>query len=103
MSRKALPILVLFALAACGESTPQQKTGSPPLRIACTTPEQAGLKAGDITRKLVEAKKTGTITQDQYDAYNTTMGQGLQAWSERQDLVAYCSALNQIATGAGLK
>ena len=103
MSRQALPILALLALAACGESPPQQKAGSPPLRIACTTPEQAGQKAGDITRTLVEAKKAGTITQDEYDAYNRTMGQGLQAWSERQDLAAYCNALNQIATGAGLK
>ena len=103
MSRKALPILAFLALTACGESAPQQKAGSPPLRIACTTPEQAGLKAGDITRKLVEVKKTGTITQDQYDAYNRTMGEGLQAWSERQDLAAYCGALNEIVTGAGLK
>lgn len=103
---KVLSILALFALAACGESGPQNQKAagaSPPLRIACTTPEQAGLKAGDITRKLVEAKKSGKITQDQYDAYNTTMGQGLQAWSERQDLVAYCGALNRIVTDAGLQ
>jgi len=108
MSRvKALPLLAILALAACGESTPsnQQKAAgaSPALRTACTTPEQAGLKAGDVTRKLVEAKKTGKITQDEYDAYNTTLGQGLQAWSERQDLVAYCGALDRIVKDADLQ
>ncbi|MCE9521278.1 MAG: hypothetical protein K8S25_07220 [Alphaproteobacteria bacterium] len=108
MSRvKALPLFALLVLTACGESTPsnQQKAAgtSPPVRIACTTPEQAGAKAGDITRKLVEAKKAGKITQDEYDAFNVTMGQGLQAWSERQDLTAYCSALDRIVKGASLQ
>ena len=106
MSRvKALPLLAMLALAACGESTPPQKAAgtSPPVRLACTTPEQAGLKAGDVTRKLVEVKKAGKITQDEYDAYSLTMGQGLQAWSERQDLVAYCGALDRIVKDAGLQ
>ena len=105
MSRaKALPFLAMLALVACGESAPQKAAGtSPAVRTACTTPEQAGLKAGDVTRKLVEIKKAGKITQDEYDAYNLTMGQGLQAWSERQDLVAYCGALDRIVKGAGLQ
>jgi hypothetical protein len=95
----------LLMLAACGESTPQQGSSgaSPPMRTACTTPEQAGAKAQDITRKLVEARKTGTISQDQYVAFNTTMSNALLAWSEKQDLKAYCGALDRIATDANLK
>jgi hypothetical protein len=97
--------LPLFALAACGESAPQQASSgtSPPMRTACTTPEQAGAKAQDITGKLVEARKTGAITQDQYVAFNTTMSNALLAWSEKQDLKAYCAALTRIATDANLK
>jgi hypothetical protein len=105
MSRiKASIVFAFLVLAACGESAPKNAAGAgPPLRTACTTPEQAGLKATDVTRKLVEAKKAGKISQDEYDAYNATMGQGLQAWSERQDLTAYCGALDQIVKGAGLQ
>jgi hypothetical protein len=97
--------LSLLALAACGDSAPQQGSSgtSPPMRTACTTPEQAGAKAQDITGKLVEARKTGAITQDQYVAFNTTMSNALLAWSEKQDLKAYCAALNRIATDANLK
>ncbi len=93
-----------ISLAACGDAS--QKTSaaqSPPVHLACTTPEQAGAKAADITRKLVEAKKTGTITQDQYLAFNTIMSNGLRAWAERQDLRTYCLALDQIVKGAELK
>ena len=105
MIRHGLILLALLALTGCGDSSPPKKStgSSPPVRLACTTPEQAGLKAGDVTRKLVEAKKTGKITQDQYDAYNITMGQGLRAWSERDDLAAYCSALNRIVADAALQ
>jgi hypothetical protein len=94
-----------LVLSACGESAPQQGSSgvSPPIRMACTTPEQAGTKAQDITRKLVEARKAGTITQDQYVAFNTTMSNALLAWSEKQDLRAYCTALDRIAVDAGLK
>jgi len=97
-----LPLLIL---TACGESTPPQGSSgtSPPMRTACTTPEQAGAKAQDITHKLVEGRKTGTITQDQYVAFNTTMSNALLAWSEKQDLKAYCAALDRIATDANLK
>jgi len=95
---------VPLGLAACGESNPQGASGtSPPIRAACATPEQAGLKAQDITRKLVEARKTGAITQDQYVAFNTTMSNALLAWSEKQDLKAYCAALERIATDANLQ
>lgn len=105
MTKPRLMFLVLLALAGCGDSSPPKKSAgaSPPVRTACTTPEQAGLKAGDVTRKLVEAKKTGKITQDQYDGFNNTMGQGLRAWSERNDLAAYCNALNRIVADAALQ
>jgi hypothetical protein len=97
--------LSLPALAGCGESAPPQGSSgtSPPMRTACTTPEQAGVKAQDITHKLVESRKTGAITQDQYVAFNTTMSNALLAWSEKQDLKAYCAALDRIATDADLK
>lgn len=92
------------ALAACGDSTPKQSAGqSKPIRAACTTPEQAGLKAQDITRKLAEARKAGTITQDEYVAYNNTMGDGMAAWAERQDLKAYCAALARVVQDANLQ
>jgi hypothetical protein len=100
---KTLSLLAILVLAACGES-PQPKAGaSPPIRLACTTPEQAGMKAADVTRKLVEARKQGKISDDQYNAYNRTMGQGLAAWAERQDLRAYCLALDRIVKEAGLR
>ncbi|MEQ1863980.1 MAG: hypothetical protein ABL996_04935 [Micropepsaceae bacterium] len=105
MIKRCSILLCFLALAGCGDSSAPTKSAgaSPPVRTACTTPEQAGLKAGDITRKLVEAKKAGKITQDQYDGYNTTMGQGLRAWSERSDLSAYCNALHRIVTDAALQ
>jgi len=102
--RTALAAIPLLCLAACGESAPQPSAGaSPPIRTACTTPEQAGAKAQDITHKLVEARKTGTITQDQYVAFNTTMGNGFRAWAERQDLKAYCAALDRVQKDANLR
>lgn len=103
--RKAPIILIAaLALAACGESTPKQSAGSSkPIRTACATPEQAGLKAQDITRKLAEARKAGTINQDQYVAFTNTMSDGLRDWAERQDLKAYCATLERIVADAGLQ
>ena len=103
MTRIALGILAAIALAACGESTPKQSAGaSKPVRMACRTPDEAGMKAQDITRKLAEARKSGTITQDQYVAFNNTMSDGFRTWAERQDLRAYCAALQRVVTDAGL-
>jgi hypothetical protein len=104
MTRTAFVILALFALAACGDSTPKQSAGaSKPVRMACRTIDEAGMKAQDIQRKLAEARKQGTITQDEYVAYNNTVGEGLRAWAERQDLRAYCAALQRVVTDASLK
>jgi hypothetical protein len=103
--RNALTLLIAaLALAACGDPAPKQSAGaSKPIRMACTTPEQAGAKAQDITRKLAEARKAGTISQDEYVAYTSTLSDGLRAWAERQDLKAYCSTLERVVTDAGLQ
>jgi hypothetical protein len=101
-----LSLIALLALAGCGESSTPPKPAAgqtPPLRTACTTPEQAGLKASDITRKLIEAKTKGTISQDEYIAYNNAFSQSLRAWSETQNLANYCAALDRIVNDAGLK
>jgi len=102
---KASAVLLTLALAACGDSTPQPKAvaKSPPIHTACTTPEQAGLKAQDITRKLVEARKDGTITQDQYVAFSITLSDGLRAWGETQNLAGYCATLQRVVTDAALR
>lgn len=96
---KALGFLLALALAACGDSTPK----SPPIRMVCTTPEQAGLKAQDITRKLVEARKDGAITQDQYVAFSITLSDGFAAWGETQNLASYCATLQRVVTDAALR
>jgi hypothetical protein len=105
MRRVTALMLMALALAACGESTPPKRSAgeSKPLRVACTTPQQAGQKAQDVTAKLIEAKKNGQITEEQYKAFNATMGEGFSAWSERQDLAAYCRVLNEVVADAGLK
>jgi hypothetical protein len=104
MNRIALSLLVTLALAACGDSAPKQSAGaSKPVRMACRTPDEAGMKAQDITRKLAEARKAGTIGQDEYVAYTNTVSDGLSAWAERQDLRAYCAALQRVVTDASLQ
>lgn len=100
----ATAVFALTALAACGDASKKQNAGtSPPVRVACTTPEQAGLKAADITSRLVDQKKAGTISPEQYAALNNTLSQGLQAWSDHQDLKAYCAALDRVVQDAGLR
>jgi hypothetical protein len=100
-----IPILIAaLALAACGDSAPKQSAGSSkPVRMACRTIDEAAMKAQDITRKLAEGRKQGTISQDEYTAYTSTVSDGLSAWAERQDLRAYCAALQRVVTDAGLK
>ena len=97
-----LALLAVLSLAACGDSSKTSTSKTPPVRVACTTPEQAGNKAADITRKLVEAKKQGTITQDQYIAFNNIMSSGFRAWAERQDLKTYCATLDRLVKDASL-
>jgi hypothetical protein len=100
MNKQAICAAVILALAACGEQAPKQS--SPPVRVACTTPEQAGQRAQDITHKLVEARKQGKITPEEYAALNNTMSNGFRDWADRQDLKAYCATLDRVVKDAGL-
>jgi hypothetical protein len=106
MVRQTLCLLVLsVAFAACGDSgKPKQSAGSSkPVRMACRTIDEAAMKAQDVTRKLAEGRKQGTITQDEFIAYTNTVSDGLGAWAQRQDLKAYCAALQRVVTDAGLQ
>jgi Tfp pilus assembly protein PilP len=106
MVRHTLLLAALcLALAGCGDSgKPKQSAGtSKPVRMACRTIDEAAMKAQDITRKLAEGRKQGTITQDEYIAYTNTVSDGLSAWAERQDLRAYCAALQRVVTDASLQ
>ena len=99
----ALTAMTLLILTACGDNTPQKSAAtSAPIRMACTTKEQAGLKAQDVTRKLVEARKDGRLTPDQYIAFNNIMSDGLRAWGETENLASYCATLQRVVTEAGL-
>ncbi len=92
-----------LALAACDNGAKQPTAPvSPPVRTACTTPEEAGHKMADITKKLAEALTAKRITEDDYRGYNATLGTGLRAWSEHQDLKGYCAALDKVVTDAAL-
>jgi len=91
---------VVLGLAACGDSS---KPPSPPIHMACTTIEQAGQKAADITKKLAEAVTAKRMSEDDYRAHNATLRAGLRAWGEKQDLKAYCAALEKIVNDAALQ
>jgi hypothetical protein len=98
-------ILTLFlALAACGDSGKKPATPpSAPVRMACTTPEEAGHKAEDVTKKLTEALDAKRISYADYQGYNATLGVGRTAWSEKHDLKGYCDALAKVISDAGLQ
>ncbi len=103
--RPSIIILVaaLATLSACGESSKQQTaSSSPPVRKSCTTPEQAGTKAADLTRKLIELKKQGTISTEEYSSLNGMMSNAFRAWAEQQDLKSYCTTLDRVSKAAGL-
>lgn len=100
-------LVLLAGLTACGEQADTSKTGNaaakaPPVRVACRTPEEAGLKAAEITQRLVELRRQGALSAEEYAAFNSQMSAGLTAWSERQDLRTYCLTLHRIVTGAKL-
>lgn len=102
--RAGLISTVLLGLAACDNSPKKPVTPvGPPIRLACTTPDQAGQKAGDVTRKLAEALTAKRISEDDYRAHNATLNAGLRAWGEKKDLVAYCAALNKVVNDAALQ
>jgi hypothetical protein len=102
-TRTILVLLSLSALVACGEAPKKQAaTQEQQLRKPCTTPEQAGTRAAEITRKLVERRRADAITADQYAAYNNMMSAGFKSWAERQDLKAYCATLDRVSKEAAL-
>ena len=103
--RSSIIILVaaLATLSACGDSSKQQAaSSSPPVKKSCTTPEQAGMKAADLTRKLVELRTQGTISAEEYSSLNGMMSNAFRAWAEQQDLKAYCAKLDRVSKSAGL-
>lgn len=102
-TRTLLVLLSLAAIPACGEAPKKQASSQEAtIRKPCTTPEQAGARAAEITRKLVEQRRKDAITADGYATYNTMMSAGFKAWAEHQDLKAYCAALDRVAKDAGL-
>ena len=102
--RTGLILSVCLGLVACGDSAKKPATPpSPPIHMVCTTPTQAGQKAQDVTKKLAEALTAKRINEDDFRGYNATLGVGMRAWSEKQDLKAYCAALEKVVTDAGLQ
>jgi hypothetical protein len=102
-TRTLLALLLLAAIPACGEAPKKQATSQEAaIRKPCTTPEQAGARAAEITRKLVEQRRKDAITADEYATYNSMMGAGFKAWAEQQDLKAYCATLDQVSARAAL-
>ncbi len=96
-------VVALATLSACGDSSKQQAaSSSPPVRKACTTPEQAGMKAAELTRKLIELKKQGTISAEEYNSLNGMMSSAFRSWAEQQDLKSYCATLERVTKAAGL-
>jgi hypothetical protein len=96
-------ILLFLGVAACGDSSKPAPPPSAPIRMACTTPQEAGMKALDVTRKLTEALDAKRITADEFRAFDATLGVGRRAWSERQDLKAYCGSLEKVVQDAKLQ
>ena len=95
---------LILGLGACGDSGKTPATPpSPPIRMACTTPEEAGHKAEDVTKRLAEALTAKRISEDDFRGYNATIGVGMRAWSEKQDLKGYCAALAKVVSDAGLE
>lgn len=105
MVRHVSILIASLTLVACGDSSPPKPTAgsSKPVRMACRTIDEAAMKAQDVTRKLAEGRKAGTLTQDEYVAYTNTVSDGLSAWAERQDLRAYCAALQRVVTDAAFQ
>lgn len=102
-TRTLLVLLFLAAIPGCGEAPKKQAASQEAtIRKPCTTPEQAGARAAEITRKLVEQRRKDAITADEYATYNSMMGAGFKAWAEQQDLKAYCAALDRISKDAAL-
>lgn len=104
--RAAAISTAVLGLAACDNSAQKPPTPppmSPPIRVSCMNPQEAGLKARDITIKLGEALTAKRISDEDYRGYIAMLNVGFAAWGERQDLKAYCAALDKVVNDAGLK
>src|SRR5690349_2529108 len=65
--RGALVSIALLVLAACDNGPKKPVTPpSAPIHMSCMNPQEAGLKAQDITRKLGEALTAKHISDDDY-------------------------------------
>jgi hypothetical protein len=101
--RICLAFFSFLVLATCGEAPKNQPAGEKrPVAQTCTSPEQAGAKAAEITSKLVEYRKKSLMTDEEYARFNNMMSVAFKAWAETQDLAAYCSRLDKVATTAKL-
>jgi hypothetical protein len=102
--RAAAILVAVLGLASCDNSA--KKPAAPPaapIRMSCMNPQEAGLKARDITIRLGEELTAKRISDEDYRAFVATLNVGYQAWGERQDLKAYCAALDKVVNDAGLK
>jgi hypothetical protein len=101
--RICLAFSSLLVLATCGEAPRDRTAGEKrPVAQTCTSPEQAGAKAAEITSKLVEHRKKSLMTDEEYARFNNMMSAAFKAWAETQDLAAYCARLDKVATTAKL-
>ena len=102
--RVAAVSVTVLSLAACdnGAKTPTAAPVSP-IHVSCMNPQEAGLKARDITKRLSEELTAKRISDEDYRAYVATLNSGYDAWGERQDLKGYCAALDKVMNDAGLK
>ena len=91
----------LIALAAC-DNKPAAPP-STPIHMSCMNPQEAGQKAREITIRLGEEVTAKRISNDDYRAYVATLNVGYEAWGERQDLKAYCAALEKVVRDARLQ
>jgi hypothetical protein len=95
--------LSFLALAACGEAPKKKAEAEARAAVqTCTSPEQAGARAADITRKLVAQRRKSILTDEEYVRLNNMMSAAFKAWAETQDLTAYCTKLERVATEANL-
>ena len=101
--RAAAISAAVFGLAACdnGAKKPTAPAVSP-IQMSCANPQEAGIKARDITRRLSEELTAKRISDEDYRGYVATLNSGYNAWGERQDLKGYCAALQKVVSDAAL-
>jgi hypothetical protein len=102
--RAAAISTAVLSLAGCDNSaTKKPAPASTAVHVSCANPQEAGLKARDITVRLGEELTAKRISDEDYRGYVAMLNVGYEAWGERQDLKAYCAALDKVVNDAGLK